>query len=180
MCVVLLAGCTSLQGTGDKGYVSAEGTVRQVAPADRDQPVTLTGEDLEGRQLSLEEFRGTPVVAVVWGSWCAPCRAEAPEVVAAANELGEDAQFVGLNIRDSSPEQAQSFVRTFEVPYPSYFSPDGRAMLAFSGTLTPNSIPSFVVLDAEGRVAASIIGELPSRLTLTDLVEDVAAERADG
>ena len=53
-------------------------------------------------------------------------------------------------------------------------------MLAFSGTLTPNSIPSFVVLDAEGRVAASIIGELPSKLTLTDLVEGVAAERADG
>jgi thiol-disulfide isomerase/thioredoxin len=142
--------------------------------------VTLDGTDLDGEDLSLEEYRGRPVVVVVWGSWCAPCRAEAPDVVAAAEEAGDDAQFVGINIRDAATDQAKSFVRTFGVPYPSFFSPDGRAMLAFSGTLTPNSIPSFVVLDRRGRVAASIIGELPSRTTLVDVVEDVVAERADG
>jgi thiol-disulfide isomerase/thioredoxin len=154
--------------------------VVQVEPGQREDPVSLTGRDLEGERLSTTEFRGKPVVAVVWGSWCAPCRAEAPDVVAAARELGDRAQFVGINIRDSSTEQARSFVRTFEVPYPSYFSPDGEAMLAFAGTLTPNSIPSFVVLDAEGRVAASIIGELPSRTTLVEVVEDVVAEQRDG
>ena len=152
----------------------------QVEPGQREDPVSLTGRDLEGERLSTTEFRGKPVVAVVWGSWCAPCRAEAPDVVAAARELGDRAQFVGINIRDSSTEQARSFVRTFEVPYPSYFSPDGEAMLAFAGTLTPNSIPSFVVLDAEGRVAASIVGELPSRTTLVEVVEDVVAEQRDG
>jgi thiol-disulfide isomerase/thioredoxin len=154
--------------------------VVQVEPGQREDPVSLTGRDLEGERLSTTEFRGKPVVAVVWGSWCAPCRAEAPDVVAAARELGNRAQFVGINIRDSSTEQARSFVRTFEVPYPSYFSPDGEAMLAFAGTLTPNSIPSFVVLDAEGRVAASIVGELPSRTTLVEVVEDVVAEQRDG
>jgi thiol-disulfide isomerase/thioredoxin len=173
-------GCSSLQGTGDKGYVSGAGEVVQVEPGERDAPVTLSGRDLDGDQLSTEKFRGKPVVAVVWGSWCAPCRAEAPDVVAAAREVGDRAQFVGINIRDASTEQARSFVRTFDVPYPSYFSPDGEAMLAFSGTLTPNSIPSFVVLDADGRVAASIIGQLPSRTTLVDVVEDVAAEQSDG
>ena len=62
------------------------------------------------------------------------------------------------------------------MPYPSVYSPDGKALLPFAGTLTPNSIPSFVVLDRDGRVAASIIGELPSRRTLVDLAQDVAAE----
>jgi thiol-disulfide isomerase/thioredoxin len=175
-----LVGCSSLQGTGDKGYVSGAGEVVQVAQDNRDEPVALTGRDLEGERLSTADWRGKPVVAVVWGSWCAPCRAEAPDVVAAAREVGDRAQFVGINIRDASPEQARSFVRTFDVPYPSYYSPDGEAMLAFSGTLTPNSIPSFVVLDAEGRVAASIIGELPSRTTLVEVVEEVAAETRDG
>jgi thiol-disulfide isomerase/thioredoxin len=175
-----LVGCSSLQGTGDKGYVSGAGEVVQVAQGNRDEPVALTGRDLEGERLSTADWRGKPVVAVVWGSWCAPCRAEAPDVVAAAREVGDRAQFVGINIRDASPEQARSFVRTFDVPYPSYYSPDGEAMLAFSGTLTPNSIPSFVVLDAEGRVAASIIGELPSRTTLVEVVEEVAAETRDG
>jgi thiol-disulfide isomerase/thioredoxin len=178
--VLVLTGCSTLQSTGDKGYVTGDGTVRQLAAGERGEPVSLTGEDLAGDALSLDEFRGKPVVAVVWGSWCAPCRAEVDDVVAAAEELDGDARFVGLNIRDGSPEQARAFVRTFEVPYPSFYSPDGEALLPFSGTLTPNTIPAFVVLDREGRVAASIIGKLPSTTTLVELVRDVEAESRDG
>ena len=179
-CLLLLTGCTSLSGTGDQGFVTSDGSVKEVAVADRGDPISLAGRDLDGKDLDLASFRGKPVVAVVWGSWCTPCRAEAPDVVGAAKELGDKAQFVGINIRDGSTEQASSFVRRFDVPYPSYYSPDGRALLAFRGTLTPNSIPSFVVLDRQGRVAASIIGQLPSRTTLVDVVKDVSEEQADG
>jgi thiol-disulfide isomerase/thioredoxin len=179
-CVLALAGCSSLPGAGDKGFVSGEGQVTRLALAEREQPVELEGEDLDGQQLSLAELRGKPVVVVVWGSWCAPCRAEAPDVVAAAEELGDEAAFVGLNIRDGSAAQGQAFVRTYDIPYPSLYSPDGKAMLAFEGTLTPNSIPSFVVLDAEGRIAASIIGELPSTTTLVELTRDVIDGTAGG
>jgi len=178
--LLVLSGCSSLEGTGDKGYVTGEGRIVQRAVADREPPIELAGEDLEGVPLDVADFRGEPVVVVVWGAWCGPCRAEAPEVVAAAEELGDRAQFVGLNLREPSTDNAKSFVRTFDVPYPSISSPDGKAMLAFDGVLTPNSIPSFVVLDAEGRVAASIPGELPSRSTLVQLVEDVRVETADG
>ena len=179
-CLLVLAGCSSLSGTGDQGFVTSDGSVREVSAADRDQPITLTGKDLDGKPLDLAKLRGKPVVAVVWGSWCTPCREEAPDVVGAARDLEGKAQFVGINIRDGSTEQASSFVRRFHVPYPSFYSPDGRALLSFQGTLTPNSIPSFVVLDGEGRVAASIIGKLPSRTTLVDVVRDVAQEQADG
>jgi thiol-disulfide isomerase/thioredoxin len=172
-----------LAGTGDTGFVTGDGSVTEVPAADRGDAVSLTGPAVEGADLDLADYRGKPVVVVVWGSWCTPCRAEAPDVVAAAQELGGRAQFVGINIRDPSTDQATSFVRRFEVPYPSYYSPDGRALLAFRGTLTPNSIPSFVVLDGEGRVAASIIGRLPSTTTLVEVVEDVAkgtSESTDG
>ena len=178
--LLLLAGCSGLDGTGGKGYVTGDSQVVQRAAEDREPPVELTGEDLDGEPLDIADFRGKPVVVVVWGAWCGPCRAEAPEVVAAAEEIGDQAQFVGINLRDPSVENARSFVRTFDVPYPSFSSPDGKAMLAFRGFLTPNSIPSFAVLDSEGRVAAVIPGELPSRLTLVELVEDVAKETADG
>ena len=130
--------------------------------------------------MKLADFRGKPLVVVVWGSWCAPCRAEAPDVVAAAEKLEGTAEFVGLNIRDASADNARAFVRSFDVPYRSFYSPGGEAMLAFGGTLTPNSIPSFVVLDDEGRVAASILGELPSTTTLVEVTEDVAAGTTDG
>jgi thiol-disulfide isomerase/thioredoxin len=164
-----------LTGTGDTGFVTGDGSVTEVPLAERGDVVSLTGPAVDGEDLDLADFRGKPVVVVVWGSWCTPCRAEAPDVVAAAQELGGRAQFVGINIRDPSTDQANSFVRRFEVPYPSYYSPDGRALLAFQGTLTPNSIPSFVVLDGEGRVAASIIGKLPSTTTLVEVVKDVDA-----
>lgn len=178
--LLALAGCTGVQDSGDRGFVSGEGRVTQVAAAQREQPVSLQGEDLDGTPLDLADYAGKPVVVVVWGSWCGPCRAEAPDVVAAAEQLGDRAQFLGLNIRDSNQAQAQAFVRSFDIPYPSFYSPDGRVMLSFDGTLTPNSIPSFVVLDGQGRVAASIIGRLPSTTTLVELVADVDKGSADG
>ena len=67
------------------------------------------------------------------------------------------------------------------IPYPSYFSPGGEALLAFQGKLGPRTIPAFVVLDDDGRIAASIIGSLPSTQTLVDLTQDVVDEKtADG
>lgn len=179
-CLLVLTGCSSLAGTGDKGFVTGDGSVTEVPTAERGDPVALTGQDLAGADLDLASFRGQPLVVVVWGSWCTPCRAEAPDVVAAAGELKGRAHVVGINIRDPSVDQANSFVRKFQVPYPSFYSPDGRALLAFRGTLTPNSIPSFVVLDDQGRVAASIIGELPSKTTLVEVVDDVAQDKIHG
>lgn len=116
----------------------------------------------------------------MWGSWCAPCRKEAPDLAAVAREYGDRVGFLGINIRDSSTEQAEAFVRRFDLPYPSLFSPDGQALLSFSGTLTPNSIPALVVLDDRGRVASSIIGPLPSRTTLTSLIDSALDEAPGG
>jgi thiol-disulfide isomerase/thioredoxin len=166
----LLSGCSSLQGSGSKGFVTGDGKIRTVDAADRGKPIELTGDDLDGKPLDLATFRGRPVVVVVWGSWCGPCRAETPEVNAAAAKLGARAQFVGINLRNSSTDDALAFVRKQGVKYPSFYSPNGEAMLHFPGTLGPNTIPAFVVLDAQGRIAASIIGSLPSEQTLVDLV----------
>jgi thiol-disulfide isomerase/thioredoxin len=172
-CLLLATGCSSLSGAGDKGFYSGEGDVDVVKAVDRGSPVELTGEDLDGKPVDIADYRGKPVVVVVWGSWCGPCRAEAPDVVGAANEIGGKAQFLGINLRNASTTDAQAFVRSFDVPYPSVFSPDGKAMLQFRGTLGPNSIPSFVVLDDQGRIAASILGTLPSKRTLVDLVDEI-------
>ncbi|WP_447644688.1 TlpA disulfide reductase family protein [Nocardioides zeae] len=178
--LALLAGCSDVEATGDAGYVSADGQLTEYEPADRGEPIVLEGEDLEGQPLSLADLRGKPVVVNVWGSWCPPCRAEAPDLVAAAAELGDSASFVGINNRDSSTAQAQSFEREYEVEYPSFYSPDGRALLAFAGSLSPRAIPSTTILDSEGRVAATIVGRVPSATTVTTLVETVIEEEAAG
>ena len=71
-----------------------------------------------------------------------------------------------------SRSAAQAFARRFDGPYPSIYDQQGSTLLAFRGTLTPNAIPSTVILDREGRVAASVLGEI-TRTTLYDLVEEV-------
>ena len=142
---------------------------------DRGTPVEVSGTDLEGNEVDLADLRGKPVVVNVWASWCPPCIAEQPDLNEAAAQLGDSVTFVGLNIRDASREDAVAFARTLDVDYPSIYSSDGTALLAFAGTLGPRSIPSTVVLDAEGRIAASVQGRIPSVLTLVDLVEGAGA-----
>ncbi len=177
--VVLLVGvatsaCGDTTSTGDKGYVAGEGLITRLAVAERQQPGEVSGTDLDGEPLSLADHAGQVVVLNVWGSWCPPCRAEAPLLASAARTLAkEGVVFLGINTKDSSPQQGLAFERRYDVPYPSFFDPAGRTLLAFRGTLNPSAIPSTVIIDSEGRVAASILGEIPSEQTLVDLVRDV-------
>jgi thiol-disulfide isomerase/thioredoxin len=170
--LVTLTACSSMDGTGSKGYITGDGQVQQVAYDDREDPIDLTGTSVDGDPLDLADYRGKPVVVVVWGAWCPPCRAEAPDLVEVASELGDRAQFVGISLRTGTAK-AQSFEREFDVPYPSFDSQTGRELLAFGGTLGPRTIPATLVLDGEGRIAANIIGSIPSALTLQQVVEDV-------
>ena len=181
--LLAVAGCSGSDFTsGDKGFVSVDKTVSIITEAgDRPEPQgEVAGETLDGDQVSLSDHRGRVVVIPVWGSWCGPCQKEAPWVVGAAEDLGDQVRFVGINVRDGSPAQAQAFERNYGVEFPSLYSPDGEALLAFHGVLTPRSIPAFVVLDRDGRIAASIVGPLPSQQTLVDLTQDVVDEASDG
>ncbi len=100
-CLLALAGCSSLSGTGDKGYITGEGVPTEVKAVDRGAPVELTGTDLDGDDVDLADLRGKPVVVNVWWSECPPCRVEQPDLNEAAAELGDSVAFLGLNIRDS-------------------------------------------------------------------------------
>jgi len=170
-----LTGCSALGSTGDKGYISGDGQIVQYHPEDRDDPVRLTGTSLDDKPIDVSDYRGKVVVLVVWAAWCSPCAHEAPDVAAASTELRDAAQFVGIDIRDNKAN-AQSFVRNYDIPYPSVYDADGKALLGFPNGLGPRTIPAFAVLDKQGRVASTIAGELPSKLTLVDLVKEIAAE----
>lgn len=174
LCSAVLAGCSeSVGSSGDTGYISGKGVITVLDESEREQPGEVSGETIEGEPLSLADYAGQTVVVNVWGSWCAPCRAEAPDLVAASEELADDnVAFLGINSRDLDQAAAKAFQRRFEVPYPSIYDQRGVTLLAFKGTLTPNSIPSTVIIDEQGRVAASVLGEV-SKSTLLGLVDEV-------
>src|SRR5690606_20157072 len=135
LATLLLAGCTAgteLQSGGEQGFVSANGTITRAAPAEREAPNRVVeGETRDGEQVSLDDYAGQVVVINVWGSWCPPCVAEAPDLVEAATALAdEDVVFLGINTRDLSKDQALAFERRFDVPYPSIFDPSGEQLLA--------------------------------------------------
>ena len=174
----LLAGCSSGGdgGGADRGYVAGDSAVLPVPADERRQPVQLSGDTIDGAPLDLASLRGKPVVLNVWRSDCAPCRKEAGELRAAATELGaENAAFVGLNTGDQLAS-AKSFERTFAVGYPSLFDP-GDLLISLRGSVPPNALPTTLVLDRQGRIAARVSGATTKR-TVVGLVQDVLKEPA--
>jgi len=137
----------------------------------------VSGTTLTGGKLSLTSYRGDVVVLNFWGSWCAPCRAEAPALGTLARQLyGRGVRFVGIDIRDE-PDSALAFMQTFRIGYPSISDPDDEIALLFRSTDPPAAIPSTIVIDRRGRIAARIIGGV-SYPGLRQLLTQVAAEPA--
>jgi len=130
---------------------------------------------LDGRRFQLSSLAGDVVVLNFWGSWCAPCRAEAPELMAVYNATrASGVRFVGVNIKDER-QLAEAFERTKGVSYPSIFDPDGRVALQLKN-YPPNAIPSTVVIDRKGRVAAEFLHAL-LRQDLLPVVRSIAREK---
>ncbi|TNM36296.1 TlpA family protein disulfide reductase [Nocardioides albidus] len=180
--LLLMSACSDLGGTGDLDYVAGSGKVVEVAPDEREEPVAVSGTTIQGQPLDLADLRGKVVVVNVWWSLCGPCIKEMPMLVEAEAEFAEEAPgavaFVGINIREAAKENAAAFERARGVDYPSLFDP-GSETLRGLGRFAPPSMPATLVLDASGRVAALVNGPIPSKSTLTTVVESVLAEGDD-
>jgi thiol-disulfide isomerase/thioredoxin len=112
-------------------------------------------------------LRGKPVVLNIWGSWCSPCRTEAPALEAAATQLAGKASFVGIDTRDGVG-QGQAFQRDHHITYPSVLDP-GTLLLALRGAVSAQSPPVTLVLDQQGRIAGRFVGPVTT-LTLVEMV----------
>ena len=178
---VLLAGYTA-QTAGDEqtrtrsqtGFIGGQSLTRLLPDRRRPAPV-ITGPTLTGdTTLTTATYAGKVIVINVWGSWCAPCRKEAPDLAAASQQTATVAQFVGLDIRDYDKAPAKAFVRAFHVSYPSIYDPRGTQLVKFT-ELPPSAIPSTLIIDRKGRIAVRVIGVI-SKVTLAQMINDIAAE----
>ena len=181
---LVLSGCASddplaqqyREGT-EKNYIAGDGTITEIAPESRGEPISFIGTTEFGDRVSSQDYLGDVLVVNFWYAGCAPCRAEAgdlEQVYQDNQSLGVD--FLGVNVRDQAAT-AISFNENFGVTYPSIIDQDGAAQLAFASDVPPNAVPTTIVLDQQGRVAARILGQLSSASILNTIVRDVAAEK---
>ena len=175
---LILVSCTGpeeqTQNAGQVGYPTVPRNLTRIPPDQRQELPIVSGPTLDSNQtISTRDYRGKVVVINVWGSWCPPCRKEAPDLQAASVETKNVAQFVGITSKVYDPAPAEAFVRSFKITYPSIYDPTGKVLLAFAGELPPSAIPSTMIIDREGRLAVRVLSEV-SKITLVDMINDVA------
>ncbi|MGW4033262.1 TlpA family protein disulfide reductase [Streptomyces sp. NPDC004838] len=186
--VLLTVGALTLSACGDGGksggggntnFVTDTGGISTVAKGDRKATNKIAGETLEGKPLDIADLKGKVVVLNVWGSWCPPCRAEAKHFAKVAQETkAQGVEFVGLNTRDTNKGPAIQFEKDYGVEYPSLYDPIGKLIVnGFpKGTLNPQAIPSTIVLDREGKIAARSLKAL-SEQELRKMIDPLIAEK---
>jgi len=178
---LLLSACGSggtSGGGGGTNFVLGKDGISTAEKGERAQVPDLSGETVAGKQLDVASFKGKIVVLNVWGSWCAPCRAEAPNFEKVSKDLqGKGVQFVGINVADPQVRSALAFEEQYGVTYPSLYDPSSKLILRFrKGTLNPQAIPSTLVVDREGKIAARSLAAL-SESKLRKMIDPVLAEK---
>ena len=174
--LVLVAGCGGAGNRGSTGgYVSANGAITKVDPADREPAPILEGKDLDGKPFTSETYAGKTLVVNVWGSWCPPCRKEAPALKLVSDEYADKGvQFIGILVRDDVAS-ARAFNRKHDITYPSIDDYSNRNGLGFASSLPAQAIPTTWIIDSRGRVAVRIVSENLTASTLSGLIDDVQA-----
>ena len=177
---VLLTACGSddplaaqAGNSGGENYIAGDGSVMELSPSERGEPVEFSGQTFDGETISAESLDG-PALVNFWYASCAPCRVEAPHLADLSQEFAEDVSFVGVNVRDAA-ETAAAFERNFNIDYPSIEGRDGKVLLEFADYVPPQAVPTTLILDDQGRVAARVLGAV-EHSTLKSLLTGVVAE----
>lgn len=170
MPLLLLTGCaTSGTSKAEESFIAGSGAVTTIKEENRKTAPQLAGMTLSGVNY---QFEGGQVAVVnVWASWCSPCRAEEPTLSALSKKYS-DVAFIGILTRDN-PVNAEAFARSRKIPYPTII--DDSLLVGFGTSLPANAIPTTLVIDRKGRVAARISGAV-TVASLSNLIEDVKAE----
>jgi len=168
---LLTQGKDSASGsTTSDGVVEYQAAQRPLAP-------NVTGTSLTGSTLKLSSYRGKTVVLNFWGSWCAPCRGEAPTLAALDQQYGsKGVAFLGDDVADT-PANALAFTKSAGITYPS-FNDNGYLVTAdfTQAGVAVNETPTTVVIDKTGHVAGMVLGSI-SYGQLTTLIQDAAVNQ---
>jgi len=183
LAVTVLAGCSAdplaeqYASGSTQNYISGDGSLTAIAVEDRGEAVDFTAETASGATVDSKDFAGEVLVVNFWYAACPPCRVEAPDLEALHTEFdGKGASFLGVNVRDQA-DTAATFEAETGITYDSVIDAnDGNMMLAFAGTVAPNAVPTTLVIDKKGRVAARFLGLIEAPSALRTIIDETIAE----
>jgi peroxiredoxin len=177
----LLAGCSTGSGQvdanngGEFRFVEATPAGEVIPVDERASAPTFSGTLLDGGAFSSTKLADQVVVLNFWGSWCAPCRVETPEFSDVWSDYSTaGVQFLGIDVKETDQQFAKAFVDRFAIGFPSLYDPRGEVALAFRD-YPANAIPSTIVLDQQGRVAAVYTGSVAQQ-DLRHVLDSVLGE----
>ena len=165
-------------GEGDnKNYIAGDGTVTEFALGSRPKAANWFGISESGQNLSSDQLSGVITVMNFWYAGCAPCRIEMPELIELQDQfLSDEVQFIGVNVRDTA-ETALAFARQVNLNFPSVMdAKTGSVVLSFTGVVTPQAVPTTLVIDSDGNVSARVLGRIDKGI-LETLIETVVSEK---
>jgi thiol-disulfide isomerase/thioredoxin len=173
--IVVLA--TGWAGGGNGGMSTVGGNASTVVYQAGHRPLApeFTGTTLTGSKLSFSSYRGKVVVLNFWGSWCVPCREEAPILAAVAEKYQRSwVSFLGVDVRDTTAS-ALAFTHSFHVAYPSVSDQSSAVTLDFTAKVPIAGTPTTLVVDRTGHIAGAVFGTV-TYPGLTAIVAKVTAE----
>ena len=163
---------TGNSGGGD-GKVVNGNTVSYTA-GKRPLAPEVTAKTLTGSAIKLSSYRGKVVVLNFWGSWCEPCRNEAPTLAVLDQQYqSKGVAFIGDDVADT-PASALAFTRSHGITYPSINDPGYAVVQDFSQVAPVSDTPMTVVIDKTGHVVGTILGQV-SFGQMTTLLNDAGA-----
>jgi thiol-disulfide isomerase/thioredoxin len=115
--------------------------------------------DLEGRDQSISQWRGQPLVVNFWATWCGPCREEIPELVKMQQKYSDNGlQFVGISI--DQIDKTNEFAEKFKMNYPVLIGTFDTIEISRQAGNAKGVLPYTVILDRKGRIVATELGGL--------------------
>ena len=161
----------------NKNYIAGDGTVTEFALGSRPKAADWAGVSESGDNLSSDQLTGVITVMNFWYAGCAPCRVEMPELIELQEQfLSDEVQFIGVNVRDT-PETALAFARQVNLNFPSVMdAKTGSVVLGFTGVVTPQAVPTTLVIDSKGNVSARVLGRIDKGI-LEELIKTVVSEK---
>lgn len=176
LAVLLLTGWAE---GGNSGVTDVAGSTSAVLYSAGHQPLApdFTATTLTGSELKFSSYRGKVVVVNFWGSWCAPCRAEAPTLAVTAQQYqSAGVDFLGVDVRDT-PASALAFTREYGISYPSVNDSGSQITLDFTSVVPIAGTPTTLVVDRSGRIAGAVFG-LATQQELADILAKVTGRAA--